>query len=291
MSDVRILHLSDVHFGVDAQLDQLEAIEEFAPSLEPHAVVLSGDLTQRARHGEFQAAHALLRRLARFAPTLVVPGNHDIEWWKSPLGIAGRRPLYAKYRRWFGDELTPTLEIPGAVIAGALSAHGVALGSLTWNLRDLAVKGHLPRRETNRIAEIFARAPADAAKVIVLHHNVLPGAISRRMGLAHWQAAQRRLTEIGADAVLCGHDHQEGAEQLDGRLAVSTSSTQTSRTRGRRASVFNLVRITSTAVEVQHFGWNAESTRFTPTDRSAFARTPRDPVVSAAGGDDPDARA
>jgi hypothetical protein len=54
--------------------------------------------------------------------------------------------------------------------------------------------------------------------------------------------------------------------------------------------VFNMVRITSTAVEVQHFGWNTESTRFTPTDRSAFARTARDPVVSAAGGDDPDAR-
>lgn len=290
MTDVRILHLSDVHFGVDAQLAQLEEIEEFAPTLESHAIVLSGDLTQRARHGEFQAAHALLRRLGRIAPTLVVPGNHDVEWWKSPFGIAGTGPLYAKYRRWFGDELTPTLQIPGAVIAGALSAHGVAFGSVTWNLRDLAVKGHLPKTETDRVAAIFAKAPPGSAKIVVMHHNVLPGAISRRMGLAHWEDAQRRLAAIGAEAVLCGHDHQEGAEQLDGRLAISTSSTQTSRTRGRRASVFNMVRITDTAVEVQHFGWDAGSTRFTPAEASSFRRSAQDPVVSAAGGDDPDAR-
>ena len=53
-----------------------------------------------------------------------------------------------EFRRWFGDNLTPVLEVPGAIIAGALSAHGVAPGSLTWNPNDMAVKGHLPRSET-----------------------------------------------------------------------------------------------------------------------------------------------
>jgi len=75
VKDVRILHLSDVHFGVDAQLAQLEAIEDYAPTLELDAVAVSGDLTQRARHGEFQAAHAMVRRLAKVAPVLVVPGS------------------------------------------------------------------------------------------------------------------------------------------------------------------------------------------------------------------------
>ena len=284
---VSILHLSDVHFGRDAQLAQLEQIEDFAPKLEPDAVVVSGDLTQRARHGEFQAAHALIRRLAKTAPTLVVPGNHDVQWWESPLHIFGKSRIYAKYCRWFGPDLTPTLAIPGAVIAGALSAHGVAPGSLTWNLRDIAVKGHVPKSETDRIAAIFARAPAGTAKVVVMHHNVLPGAISKRMGLAHWQDAQRRLAETGADAVLCGHDHQESAEQLDGRLAISTSSTQTSRTRGRRASVFNMVRIDESSVEVQHFGWEAATRRFVSADTAKFQRVAAVPVVSAAGGDDP----
>jgi 3',5'-cyclic AMP phosphodiesterase CpdA len=288
VTDVRILHLSDVHFGVDAQLSQLEAIEDFAPTLSPDAVVLSGDLTQRARHGEFQAAHALVRRLRKAAPVLVVPGNHDVQWWASPFHLLGTRPLYAKYRRWFGEELTPTLEIPGAVIAGALSAHGVSPGSMTWNLRDLAVKGHLPRRETDRVAAIFARAPAGAAKVLVLHHNVLPGELSDRMGLAHWRDAQRRLAEAGPDVVLCGHDHQESAGQVSGTLAVSTASTQTSRTRGGRPSVFNVVRVDAKRVEVQHYRWEEGSRTFTPSDATSFARRgPREAVVSVAGGDEP----
>jgi 3',5'-cyclic AMP phosphodiesterase CpdA len=287
VTDVRILHVSDVHFGRDAQLAQLEAIEDFAPTLGLDAVVVSGDLTQRSRHGEFQAAHSMVRRLQQVAPALVVPGNHDVQWWASPLHLLGTRPLYSKYRRWFGDELTPTLEIPGAVIAGTLSAHGVALGSMTWNLRDLAVKGHLPRSETDRVAEIFARAPAGAARVIVLHHNVLPGQISARMGLAHWQAAQRRLAELGPDAVLCGHDHQESAGQVSGSLAVSTAGTHTSRTRGGRPSVFNMVRISATAVEVQHYRWDEAGRSFTPSDSASFARSARQAAVSVAGGGEP----
>ena len=106
MKDVRLLHLSDVHFGVDAQLARLEAIEDFAPTLELDAIAVSGDLTQRARHGEFQAAHAMVRRLKKAAPVLVVPGNHDVQWWSSPFHLLGTRRLYAKYRRWFGEELT-----------------------------------------------------------------------------------------------------------------------------------------------------------------------------------------
>lgn len=284
MKDVRILHLSDVHFGVDAQLAQLEAIEDYAPTLELDAVAVSGDLTQRARHGEFQAAHAMVRRLTKVAPVLVVPGNHDVQWWSSPFHLLGTRRLYAKYRRWFGEDLTPTLEIPGAVIAGALSAWGVALGSMTPNLRDLAVKGHLPKREIDRVAAIFAQAPPGAAKVLVLHHNVLPGEISGRMGLAHWKTAQARLAELAPDVVLCGHDHQESAAQVGGTLAVSTASTQTSRTRGGRPSVFNLVRIYATGVEVRHFRWDADAGSFTPSDSASFARSAQQaPVVSVAG--------
>jgi 3',5'-cyclic AMP phosphodiesterase CpdA len=56
VTDVTIAHLSDLHFGGFADLKQIEALEEFLPSLNPTALVVSGDLSQRARHGEFQAA-------------------------------------------------------------------------------------------------------------------------------------------------------------------------------------------------------------------------------------------
>ena len=56
---VTIVHLSDLHFGGYADLKQIEALESFLPTLGATALAISGDLSQRARHGEFQAAHAL----------------------------------------------------------------------------------------------------------------------------------------------------------------------------------------------------------------------------------------
>jgi len=282
---VVIAHISDLHFGGYADLAQIEALEEFVPSLGATAVVVSGDLTQRARHGEFQAAHAFLARLRLHLPLLVIPGNHDIEWWKSPFGVVGQNVKYAKYSSYFSP-LTPVLEVPGAVIAGALSAYGVAFGSLTLNIRDVAVKGHLPASETRRVKAIFDGVPPGRVKILAMHHNVLAGGISRRMGLASWRSAHRRLLATGADVVLCGHDHQEGAGQVKGVLPVSTAGTHSFRTRHGRASVFNVVRIDPRAVHVQHYRWESSQQLFHKSDMSSFARqNASDPVVSVAGGE------
>jgi 3',5'-cyclic AMP phosphodiesterase CpdA len=143
---------------------------------------------------------------------------------------------------------------------------------MTWNLNDMAVKGHLPAAEVTRVRKIFDAAPPGTAKYLVVHHNVLPGQISRRMGLAHWRRAQRQIVDSGADVVLCGHDHQEGVDQLDGRLVVSTASTHTGRTRGRRAAAFNVVRVEPEVTEVRHLHWESGSRRFVPASVERFAR-------------------
>jgi 3',5'-cyclic AMP phosphodiesterase CpdA len=269
---VQLLHVADLHFGALADLRQIEALEAMLPDLRPDATVISGDLSQRARHGEFQRARAFANNARETAPVYVLPGNHDVQWWWRPLIPFGKDALYRKYRRYFGDELAPTMTIPGAVIAGAVTAHGVAWGSLTDRVRDIAVKGHLPKAEIERVQGVFADAPADAARVLVLHHNVLRGEISQRMGLARWRAAQRRIVASGADVVLCGHDHQEGADVLGGRVVVSTTGTLTTRSRGGRPSCFNFVTIEPTAVHVTFFRWEAERGKFRPSDTFAFAR-------------------
>lgn len=272
MSRFTILHLSDLHFGRPVILAQIAAVEQQLGELAPDAIVVAGDITQRARHGEFQRGVAFLESVRSAAPTLVVPGNHDVEWWKSPFHLLGTRAIYRKYRTYFGEDLTPALRLPGLTIAGALSAHGLSVGSMTWNQRDLTVKGHLPASETTRIAALFAHEPAGTLKVAVLHHNVLRGRISNRMGLAHWGSAQRRLDATGADVVLCGHDHEEGAGQLPGGTVISTSSTLTDRTRGKRPAVFNVVRLDEESVRVEHWRWEASAERFVTSDSHAFAR-------------------
>lgn len=272
MTAVTIVHVSDLHFGGVANLEVVEQFQSYVPTLGAAAIVISGDVAQRARHGEFQAARALVRRLAETAPTLLVPGNHDVQWWRSPLGLLGKRPIYGKFRQYFGETLAPVLHLPGAIIAGAVSAHGLALGSLTLNPNDLTVKGHLPRAETIRLRTIFDAAPPGHARVAVVHHNVLRGELSRRMGLSHWRSAQRRLRETGADLVLCGHDHQDGAGQIGGVLAVSTANTLSNRSREARPCSFNVVRVDDERIQVEHHRWRSEAREFQRSDLSAFAR-------------------
>lgn len=273
MSGTTVAHISDVHFGGRVDLPQLAVLERFLPTLAPQAVVVSGDLTLRARHGEFQAARYFIDHLVRVAPVLVIPGNHDVQWWASPLGAFGSDIMFRKYRQVFGEELTPTLELDQLVIAGMLSANGVVPGSLTSNLNDIAVKGNLPAAEVERVRAIFAVAQPHKARLAVLHHNVLPGVISHRWGLARPEAAQRALLTLDADAVLCGHDHTEGAGQIDGRLVVSTAGTHSTRTRGGRPSAFNLIAIDAGSITVTHYIYAREAATFRRGDTHQFARS------------------
>jgi 3',5'-cyclic AMP phosphodiesterase CpdA len=270
---VTLAHLSDIHFGRDVDLDQVDVIEDVVADTRPDAVILAGDLTQRARHGELQRALAFVQALRRVTPVLVIPGNHDVEWWRSPFGVLGAARRYRKYRMYFGADLSPRLELPGVVIGSALTSHGLSFGSMTWNLNDLVVKGHLPRSEAARLTRYFQAAPPEAARVVVVHHNVLRGAISHRMGLARWKSAQRMLRATGADLILCGHDHQEGSGQLGGVVVVATSSGHTrGRIRGGRPSAFNLITIEDASISVQHLRWDAGGRRFVPSDLARFGR-------------------
>ena len=270
---VQLLHVADLHFGGLADIRQIEALERMIPDLRPDAVVICGDLSQRARHGEFQRARAFAAVAAQTTSVVVIPGNHDVQWWWRPFVPFAKDVLYHKYSRYFGDDVAPTLTIPGgAVIASALTSHGVAWGSLTTRVRDIAVKGHLPKAEILRVQQVFAEAGAGLARVLVVHHNVLRGDISRRMGLARWRGAQRRIVESGAEVVLCGHDHQEGAGVIDDKVIVSTAGTLSTRSRGGRPSCFNFVTIEPTAVHITFFRWEGERGRFRASDTFAFGR-------------------
>ena len=270
-----LVHLSDLHFGRDVDLVQIAALEALVPTLRPAAVVISGDLSQRARHGELQRALAFTEGLACTAPVHVVPGNHDVQWWASPFDLLGADRKYLKYRRYFGSP-SPDTVVPGAQIASALSSHGVVWGSMTWKFwRDMAVKGHLPAAEIDRCRGRFAAAPAGDLRVIVLHHNVIRGRISRRMGLARWRTAAERLAGSGADLVLCGHDHEESAGTLGSGVVVSTAGTHTSRTRGHRPSAFNLIEADLAEIRIRHVVWDRSRGEFAVGDPVRFPRPSR----------------
>jgi 3',5'-cyclic AMP phosphodiesterase CpdA len=271
-----LVHLSDLHFGGRADIAAVEAVEALLPSLRPTAIIISGDFCQRARAGEFQRGRAFLLAAAACAPVHAVAGNHDVQWWREPFGVPLLgRARFAKYRRYVGEDLSPSLAVDGAVVCAAASAHGLALGSVTWNPRDLTVKGHVPKAEFERAARTFGSARPGALRVLVVHHNVLKGQISDRWGLARPRAALHGIVACGADVVCCGHDHEEGIGtiELDGRrVVVSTAGTLSTRGRGRRPPSFNIVRATATAIRVEIHRFEGAAGRFALAEGRDFAR-------------------
>lgn len=272
---IRLLHVSDLHFGRYSVPAQVEAFEAFAASGGAwDAIVVSGDLSQRTRTREFRLARAFLDRLGAMAPVLVVPGNHDVAWWMAPLGVGAVGALYTRYRRDISDDLEPVLRRPGLTIAGVNSAHGLRTYTLTTRPRDLSVVGAVRRRQWKHVARTFEQTGNDL-KVLVLHHNVLRGHLSNRWGLASRARGIDDAASTGADLVLCGHDHEERVEQVQAagrRFVVSTASTLTTRVRGHRPASFNVVEATAGAIAVTVMAWSAEGRAFAAGTRREFAR-------------------
>lgn len=266
-----IVHLSDLHFGEHADLRQIGALEDLVPDLDARVIVITGDLTQRAKHGEFQAARAFVRELERSAPTYVLPGDHDVQWWKRPLVPFDRQAKYAIFSEYFGPVLAPTLNFPEVMFVGALTAHGLAWGSLTLSIRDMAVVGHLASREATRVRETFAEAAAGQARVLVLHHNVLRGPRTRRMGLTRWKRTHQLLRSSGAELILCGHDHHHNANLL-GEVVISCAGTLSSLGRGMDAPAFHRIVIDEEAIQIEQYSWDVENGRFRRSDVHHFAR-------------------
>ena len=272
---LRLLHVSDLHFGRPAVPAHIDALETRIQAGDFDVVAVSGDLSQRARAGEFQRAAVFLREAQRVSRTIVVPGNHDVAWWKAPLGLGDDAALTANYRAYVSAEVEPVLQVPGATFVGINTAQGVLAQTLTWNLRDISIIGHVRRRQIDRMAAVFEAAPAGDARVVVMHHNPVKGELSQRHGLKHTRRVLGAFAEIGVDLVLCGHDHQEAIHMVEHTkkgTIVSTAGTVSNRSRGGRPSSANSITITAEAIVLTTLVWSSEAQDFVAGSSHRFAR-------------------
>ena len=186
-----VLHISDTHFGTE-QPRVVEALVALAAQQRPDVVVLSGDITQRARPAQFRAAKAFVDRLG--APVVAVPGNHDIALFD--LWARFTRP-YARYAKAFGAELEPVHAAPDLLVVGVNTTRA-------WRHKH----GEVSAAQIDRVASLLAAAGAQQLRVVVVHQ---PAAVTRAEDhvnlLRGHQAALRAWSAAGADLVLGGHIH------------------------------------------------------------------------------------
>jgi 3',5'-cyclic AMP phosphodiesterase CpdA len=271
----KIFHVSDLHFGKPAVPEQIGAIEALIQEAHFDVVAVSGDFSQRARAGEFQRARVFLRDAEVVSRTIGVPGNHDVSWWRAPLGFGDHQLIYENYRKYLSPELEPVLRVPGVTIAGLNTSHGVTRRTLTWNVRDISIIGDVRRAQLARLRETFESSPVTDARVVVMHHNPVKGELSQRHGLKRTKKILGAFAESGVDVVLCGHDHQEAIHYIEHTrrgTVISTAGTVSNRSRGGRPSSVNVVNIQPATIEVTTFVWSKEHDTFKAGPHRCFER-------------------
>jgi 3',5'-cyclic AMP phosphodiesterase CpdA len=187
----RVLHISDTHFGTE-RAPVVDAVLELARRLRPDVVVLSGDITQRAKESQFAVARQFLSTLA--LPTLVIPGNHDI-----PLFNVAARMFdpYGRYRRALGAPLEPVFSNDGVLAIGV---------NTTRPSRHK--NGEVSRTQIDRVCARLRQARPEQLRMVVVHQPVRAVVESdTRNLLIGRDAAVPAWVEAGVDVVLGGHIH------------------------------------------------------------------------------------
>lgn len=210
---MRLGHISDLQWGRLRDGRIASALAEDVNAQGCDAVVVTGDLTQRARVWQFREASAWLDMIE--APLVVVPGNHDVHaWWHRP-DLRLRDPL-RRYKRMITSDLMPHLEVAGLSVLGVNSAYGRTVKG-----------GYCAPGVAERVRSYFAAQPPNQVKALAIHHPLtalqgLDGAIG---GPAILDAAM----ESGVDVICCGHAHVSHVEWLSAgserRLLVSLAGT------------------------------------------------------------------
>jgi 3',5'-cyclic AMP phosphodiesterase CpdA len=186
-----IAHISDLHFGREDPA-VVEALVEDLAEHPPSLVAVSGDLTQRARRGQFAAARRFLGRLP--APVVAVPGNHDLPLFNLPARIAA--PLWG-YRRHVAADPEPFVHDEELAVMGVNTARRAK-----WK------DGRLSRAQIARIRDRFGPIPERVFKVVITHHPFVPAPGTRDPALvSRGFEALQAAESAGVDLLLAGHLH------------------------------------------------------------------------------------
>jgi 3',5'-cyclic AMP phosphodiesterase CpdA len=259
-----IAHLSDLHFGrIDYSV--VEPLVATIAEIKPDVVVVSGDLTQRARSREFKEAREFLDRLP--SPQIIVPGNHDV-----PLHNAYARFFQAldKYRRYITDDLEPFHSDEEIAILGINTA------------RSLTIKdGRINEDQVAAIRDRLCPFADEVIKIIVTHHpfDLPEGNNDEIVGRA--QLAMEAIAGCGADVLLAGHlhvshtGHSSARYKIAGHSALIVSAGTATSTRGRgETNSFNVLRVKHPFINVERLSWQPERAAFAPSSTEHFKHTP-----------------
>ena len=269
-----IFHISDVHFGPPHLPRVAQGVLDFITEHRPDLVVLSGDLTQRARPEQFREARAFVDRIP--VPVLVVPGNHDVPLWRVWERVFDP---YGAYKRSFSPELEPIYRDGEMLVVGINTAFG-------WTFKD----GRIKLGRLLEVADICSQASESVLKVVVAHHHLIPPPnFGSQAVLGNAYEAIDLFSSVGVDLILSGHLHQAyigNSEEFypKGRppvVILHSGTTTSNRGRGgeRERNTCNWIRADAESMTVSHYRWHHTLGRFAEHSRHWYPRQERTPYT------------
>jgi len=231
---VTLFHVSDIHFGIEDQA----AHDWFAEAVareRPDAVVCTGDLTQRARLAQFEAAGRWLTGFG--VPVIVEPGNHDLPYYNL---VERFRTPYGRYRQMAAG-IGPSPQLDRVTF---LSFTTTARAQWRWPWSDGVVR---PLALEGVVGQLKAMDDDPRLKCVVCHHPLAGPRLGGRNPTIGGDEALRQLARHGADLVLSGHVHDafDITHEIEGRpIRMIGAGTLSRRLRKSRPS-YNVIRIGS----------------------------------------------
>lgn len=251
-----LLQISDPHFGTE-QAHVVEALLRLATRLQPAVIVLSGDVTQRARRSQFDAALSFVRRLPTQA-FVAIPGNHDIPLFN----VVGRMFYpYAGFERVFGTNLEPEWHDSDVMVL-----------CVNTTRPSRHKDGEVSAEQILRVSKRLATATEQQLRIVVTHQpvHVLRGSEVHNRLHGHAEAI-KAWSDAGADIIMGGHIHlpyisplHEDHPDLRRRCWVVQAGTAvSSRVRAHHPNSVNVItRADAKTVFAERWDYDAERDEF-----------------------------
>lgn len=190
---IRLFHVSDLHFGAEDR----SALRWFRGTVlaeQPDAVIVTGDLTMRARHSEFAAAQAWIASLNR--PVTIEVGNHDLPYFNP------WERFTDPYRRYRAVEAAVETEIdlPGVSLVPLKSTRR-AQWRWPWS------HGNVSEKALARTVDALDALPEDTMRIVTVHHPLREADSHGRELTIGGRNALDTLARRGVTAILSGHVH------------------------------------------------------------------------------------
>lgn len=237
---VTIAHISDLHFGREVP-EVVEALADELNRSPSDLIAVSGDLTQRARVCEYQAARRFLDLLPQ--PLLVVPGNHDV-----PVNPFRRFfAPWAHWQRWISPELEPVIRAESFCAVGVNSARRAGF-YFDWS------RGRINREQLEEAEAAFATCRKELHIVVAHHPFLLTEASAHRRTISRDKLALPRLLKADVDLILGGHVHLAFSGVVNGIVVAQTGTSLSSRLKGEPNS-YNRIRADDELIEIDNMIW------------------------------------